>query len=309
MARTDDWLTWSFSPSPYAILVTLAISLLLPILIHTYLYRESRALTKDPPTFLLVGPSNAGKTSLLTRFANGVAGATHTSQEVGSAVCELPADVAGGEDKYRSVNDTETRVRPKVMVVDTPGHGKLRHLALDQLTGLTSGSSSKAKQTKQKKVIAGVVFVVDSAAVASTGSLTETAEYLHDILLLLQKRHARENKGSKAARTVPVLVAANKQDVFTALPPQIIQARLEEAISKIRTTRSKGLLDSGMGMGDEGEDEEGSWLGEYGANVFQFAQMEEFGVDVSVRGGIVVGEGDGEGEGVREWWAWIGGSL
>lgn len=60
----EQWLTWSVSPSISAILVTLVISLLLPVLIHTYLYRK--AVAKEVPSFLLVGPSGAGKTSLLT---------------------------------------------------------------------------------------------------------------------------------------------------------------------------------------------------------------------------------------------------
>ena len=60
----NDWLTWAFSPAISAILVTLLISLLSPILIHYYLYRKASA--KESPTFLLIGPSGAGKTALLT---------------------------------------------------------------------------------------------------------------------------------------------------------------------------------------------------------------------------------------------------
>lgn len=59
-----DWMTWSFSPTISAILVTLLISLSLPVLIHIYLYRK--AVAKELPTFLLLGPSGGGKTSLLT---------------------------------------------------------------------------------------------------------------------------------------------------------------------------------------------------------------------------------------------------
>ena len=67
MAGSDtlrDWATWAFSPSISAILVTLLISITLPFLVHTYLYRK--AIAKELPTFLLIGPSGAGKTSLLT---------------------------------------------------------------------------------------------------------------------------------------------------------------------------------------------------------------------------------------------------
>lgn len=60
----QDWLTWSFSPSISAILITLLISLSLPVLIHWQLYRTRASAVV--PTFLLVGPSGAGKTTLLT---------------------------------------------------------------------------------------------------------------------------------------------------------------------------------------------------------------------------------------------------
>lgn len=59
-----DWATWAFSPSISAILVTLIVSLSLPVLIHYYLYKK--ASPKELPTILLIGPSGAGKTTLLT---------------------------------------------------------------------------------------------------------------------------------------------------------------------------------------------------------------------------------------------------
>lgn len=148
--------------------------------------------------------------------------------------------------------------------------------------------------------------MVDSAAVSSQQSLTETAEYLHDILLVLQKRHTL-SKTSKDAPAVNVLVAANKQDVFSSLPPTLVKAKLEEEIGKVRITRSKGLLDSGIGMDEDlgtaaGADEEVNWLGEFGSKKFEFGQMEECGVEVVVNGGNVMGEGRDEGR-VGEWWS------
>ena len=59
-----DWAEWAFSPSISAILFTLVLSLTLPLCIHYYLYRKTSP--KALPTVLLVGPSGAGKTSLLT---------------------------------------------------------------------------------------------------------------------------------------------------------------------------------------------------------------------------------------------------
>jgi signal recognition particle receptor subunit beta len=57
-------MTWAFSPTISAILVTLLISLISPLLIHFYLYRKTPS--KELPTFVLIGPSGAGKTSLVT---------------------------------------------------------------------------------------------------------------------------------------------------------------------------------------------------------------------------------------------------
>lgn len=60
----DSWTAWSFSPSVSAILVTFAISITLPILLHYFLYRTTAP--KQIPTILLLGPSGGGKTTLLT---------------------------------------------------------------------------------------------------------------------------------------------------------------------------------------------------------------------------------------------------
>ena len=306
----EDWLTWAFSPAISAIVVTLLISLISPLLIHYYLYRK--ASSKELPTFLLIGPSGSGKTSLLTlvccrtdlsvcggrvdraQFAIGTTSTTHTSQAPQSALCQLPSAVRSSEDRYRSENDTSSRSQPKFTLLDTPGHGKLRHHAL---SSLSSPSALK-----------GLVFVVDSAAVSSPSGLTEAAEYLHDVLLVLQKRHT-QGKTSKDLEAIPVLVAANKQDVFTSLPAGMVKTKLEKEIAKFRETRSKGLLDSGIGIEDGGgADEEGNWLGEYGAKEFKFRQMEECGVELTVIGGNVRGDGDENGV-IQDWWSWIGENL
>jgi signal recognition particle receptor subunit beta len=187
-------------------------------------------------------------------------------------------------DKYRSVNDPTNLTTKKFLLIDTPGHGKLRHHALDTLTNPQN--------------LRGIIFLVD-AATLSTGDegLRQTADYLHDILLLLQKR--MESTSSKKPKEIPLLIAANKMDLFTALPAALVKSSLEAEITKVRTSRSKGLLDSGIGMEEDGEKDD--WLGEVGSREFRFKQMEEFDVMVEVSGGNVAG-----GEPVTEkWWRWI----
>ncbi|KAK3111148.1 hypothetical protein LTR53_013896 [Teratosphaeriaceae sp. CCFEE 6253] len=292
MATGAEWLTWAFSPSISAILVTLFISLTLPVLIHYYLYK--RAVARELPAFLLLGPSGGGKTALLTLVANGTTSPTHLSQAPQTAVCQLPSTTRTSEDKYRSENDTQSRAQPHFLLVDTPGHGKLRHHAIASLT--------------HQPAPRGLLFMLDSAALGSAAGLTEAAEYLYDILLLLQKRHTQSTT-AKGAPAIPVLLLANKQDVFTSLPAGLVRGKLEEELGKVRQTRSKGLLDSGVGMEDESAgDEESNWLGEYGAKEFAFAQMREHGVDVDVLGGSVNGDGDEKAR-VDEWWAWIGENI
>jgi signal recognition particle receptor subunit beta len=186
--------------------------------------------------------------------------------------------------KYRSENDPANLITKKFLLIDTPGHGKLRHHALDNLTNPQN--------------LRGIIFLVDAATLsAGDEGLRQTADYLHDILLILQKR--MESSSSKKPKEIPLLVAANKMDLFTALPAALVKSSLEAEITKVRTSRSKGLLDSGIGMEEDGEKDD--WLGEVGSKDFKFAQMEEFDVLVEVSGGNVAG-----GEPVTEkWWRWI----
>jgi signal recognition particle receptor subunit beta len=146
--------------------------------------------------------------------------------------------------------------------------------------------------------------LVDSATLsAGDEGLRHTADYLHDILLLLQKRKSVV-KGSQAG-PISLLIAANKLDLFTALPAALVKTALESEIAKVRVSRSKGLLDSGIGMGDADDDND-DWLGEMGSTDFKFAQMEEFDVNIEVIGGNVMGS---DGPSVDKWWKWISQQL
>jgi signal recognition particle receptor subunit beta len=146
--------------------------------------------------------------------------------------------------------------------------------------------------------------LVDAAAISGDyENLRQTADYLHDVLLILQKRMDNK-KAVKQLKDIPILLAANKSDLFTALPAALLKNTLEVEITKVRTSRSKGLLDSGIGMEEDGEKDD--WLGEVGSTAFKFKQMEEFDVTVEVAGGNVVG---GEGPVVDKWWKWIADRL
>lgn len=64
MDRLQDFFVFTLSPSLAAIVTLFLVALTLPLLLHSYIYRTRAAI--NLPAFLLVGPSGAGKTSLLT---------------------------------------------------------------------------------------------------------------------------------------------------------------------------------------------------------------------------------------------------
>ena len=209
----------------------------------------------------------------------------------------LPVSTKAASSKYRSVNDPSNQVHKKFLLADTPGHGKLRHHAFNSVI--------KPQNLK------GIIFMVDAAdlsmGTSGTGNeaLRQAAEYLHDMLLLLQKR-STSSKTSRAPKELPVLIAANKLDLFTALPAPLVKIALEAEITNVRSSRRKGLLDSGIGMNDLDVGEEKEWLGDGGDGKFEFSQMDEVNVTVSVAGGNVLGPDGAE---VKQWWDWIASNL
>ena len=60
----DSWLTAAFAPRWPTMAVALTLTLLLPVLLHLFIYR--RVTPTSLPSLLLLGPSGAGKTALLT---------------------------------------------------------------------------------------------------------------------------------------------------------------------------------------------------------------------------------------------------
>ncbi|KAL9091542.1 MAG: hypothetical protein Q9159_001402 [Coniocarpon cinnabarinum] len=287
----QHYATMALQPTAITVIVTFLIATALPVFLHMYLYR--RRTVTQLPEFLLIGPSGAGKTSLLTLFERGAAAQTHTSQVPLTVRCSLPLGTVAASNRFRSVNDPTNKVHKEFLLIDTPGHGKLRQYATD--------SMSKPHNLK------GIVFVVDSAALSAdvedTEALTETAQYLHDILLTLQTRQTR-SKSSRGVAQMPVMVAANKLDLFTALPAKLVKSTLESEITRLRSTKSKGLLDSGVGMDDNDQDDR-EVLGGAGEGKFEFKLMEEYDVPVEVLGGSVQGaEPD-----TAAWWTWIGQNL
>jgi hypothetical protein len=64
-SEPDGMISRLLSGDPLAILIAFVVSFSLPLLLHLFLYRASNRVAATP-TFLLLGISGAGKTSLLT---------------------------------------------------------------------------------------------------------------------------------------------------------------------------------------------------------------------------------------------------
>ena len=277
-------------PTPILIMVSVLLVIAIPLLLHLVIY----STTSDTrPTILLIGPNGAGKTALVTFLERGRPTATRTSQTPHTVEISLPVKTPVASSRFRSPNDPTWEVTKRLLIQDTPGHGKLRHYAIDTIRKCQS--------------LHGIIFVVDAADLSSQASegTRQTAQYLHDVLLQLQKR-ATDSKSSKAPKWMPVLIAANKLDLFTALPAPLVKSTLESEITQVRKALSAGLLDSGVGAKDLDDAQEQDWLGEVGDGTFEFSQLEEFNVEVRVLGGNVTGL---DGSDVKQWWDWIGGVL
>jgi signal recognition particle receptor subunit beta len=191
----------------------------------------------------------------------------------------------------------------KYQIKDTPGHGKLRDTqAISQL-------QSMLYPKKGRSNLRGIIFVLDAALMSdSAEALRDAASYLHQVLLILQKRALGKGTSSrKVAAEVSVLVAVNKQDLFTALPPGSVRDRLEAEIERIRKSKGKGILDADVSSGTNSEEEE-MLGGDDSYGVFSFKLLEEeVGIKVDVVGGAVKGDNEADAEaGIRKWEEWIG---
>ncbi|KAF3938227.1 hypothetical protein ABW19_dt0204610 [Dactylella cylindrospora] len=156
---------------------------------------------------------------------------------------------------------------------DTPGHPKLRSLALD---GVDKPTSSYV----------GIIYMLDSAVLSSQARLTDTVEYLYELLLAIQQRYAALSESSAgSADPLQLLIACNKNDLFTSLPSAKISSLLQVELGRMKETKRKGLLNAGA---DEADDEDlGRVLGDENSDQVTWDSLRDYGVDISIQSGSV----------------------
>ncbi|KAK9369593.1 signal recognition particle receptor beta subunit-domain-containing protein [Lipomyces kononenkoae] len=230
------------STSGYGVAVyILGLALLMVTFYFAYelLFRKTKGVASGGPTFIIAGPSGSGKTSLFT------------SLRYGNKSTTLPSVEQNVSTKFRLPNLPDT-AKPFVLI-DTPGHHKLRH-----------GMFSALQVAQAARTMQGVLYVVDASAMSRPERLREAAEYLYDILRITERVRGGTD----------VLVAANKSELFTAVPAKRLRTLLEVELDKIRESRAKSVDKVGAGgdkkdADDSDEDDSGViggslWLGRVG---------------------------------------------
>ncbi|KAK9456472.1 signal recognition particle receptor beta subunit-domain-containing protein [Dipodascopsis uninucleata] len=233
-----------------------------------FIYLRLRTVGNGGPTFMIVGPSGAGKTALFSML------------QYGERVSTLPSIEQNVSTTFKltSVSDQKNFV-----LIDTPGHQKLRHSMFATL---------QANQVARS--ILGVIYMVDASVVSKPEKLREAADYLYDLLRIAE----RVRLGTD------VLIAANKSELFTAVPAKRLRSLLENEITKIRVLRSKsvGSVTSGDEKTVDEEEESDSiiggraWLGAPDSKEFHFEDLES---------DVVVIDGSVEKGSIDSWIRWM----
>lgn len=166
-----------------------------------------------------------------------------------------------------------------------------------------------------------MIYMVDGAGLVGDtngAALRDAAGYLFDLLVVCVNAQRQQNarlknknkkKNKEDAQMLKVLIAVNKQDLFTALPAESVRGKLEEEIERTRASRRRrGRL---VGDDEDGAEDDEFGLGE---GEFGFAKLRDVGVEVDVLGGAVavaVGEGGEKTRerGTKKWEDWIGSCL
>ncbi|KAH8106791.1 P-loop containing nucleoside triphosphate hydrolase protein [Cristinia sonorae] len=188
-------------------------------------------------TLLLVGPSDGGKTAILSSLLYGQTLPTHTSLQTNTSVIPLP-----GSQK-------------SLLAADVPGHPRIRDQFQEHLP------DAKA-----------VAFVVDASTISRNGPAV--AEHLHLILHALTSLPPSQNAPAFAiiAHKADQLKASASTS-SEQLAINRVRSVLERELEKRRTSHAGGVGVESLGSEEEGSSELGGLECE-GGGEFKFAQWE-----------------------------------
>ncbi|KAK6341252.1 hypothetical protein TWF696_008337 [Orbilia brochopaga] len=271
---TDSFPQWEILGLSVSLPILL-ISLIAVILIPVVLSRILASKSQDGPSsfFLLAGPRDSGKTSFLLYLQEKTLIPTQTSTT--SATVKLPTGVLEqikSEDGGSSALE-DTGSRHSFHLKDTPGHPKLRSQALTAIN-------------LAPKSCIGIIYMLDSAVLSSQPRLTDTVEYLYELLLVIQKQFASLSESAATSPDpIPLLIACNKNDLFTALPSAKISNLLQIELGRMKETKRKGLLNAGAG--EEDDEDLDRVLGDENSDHVTWEGLREFGVEISVQSGSI----------------------
>ncbi|KAL0578687.1 hypothetical protein V5O48_003307 [Marasmius crinis-equi] len=230
---TFHWNT-PLADSPYFLPASFLVALFAVIVVYAIARRNSAPRGN---VLLLVGPSEAGKTAIMSELVYGQTVPTHTSLQTNVSLMS----VAGKKNP--------------VKVVDVPGHPRIRDQFRDYL--------SEAK---------GIVFVADSNLVSRNGAAV--AEHLHAImqaLLSLPPSHKLPALLILAHKVDLVKTSATADS--SALAIDRVQKVLQRELEKRRLAQTGGMGVETLGSEDEKSDISGLECNSPGG-VFQFEDWE-----------------------------------
>ncbi|KAK9466631.1 signal recognition particle receptor beta subunit-domain-containing protein [Lipomyces arxii] len=185
---------------------------------YEVLFRKSKGIAASQPTFLIAGPSGSGKTSLYALLRYGERATTVPSIEPNMTAKFRPPGLPESAKSY--------------VLVDSPGHQKLRHYMFSTLDTSTTA-----------RTMHGIVFVVDASAMSRPEKLREAAEYLGAILRKTNRRRGGAD----------ILVAANKSELFTAVPAKRLKTLMENELDKLAKSKANSVMgvDADTGVDDD----------------------------------------------------------
>ncbi|KAI0699688.1 signal recognition particle receptor beta subunit-domain-containing protein [Cytidiella melzeri] len=225
-------------------------SLLLAVLLAAVFLAVRRRSQSKGSSLILVGPSDAGKTAILSTLVYKQTLRTNSSMQTNMALISLP----GSSEALR--------------IVDVPGHPRIR----DQVSEYMPDAKA-------------VAFVVDASTVSRNGAAV--AEHLHHVLHILTSLPPSRSPPAFAivAHKCDTLKASATVSA-EQLAVNRVRTILERELDKRRASHAGGVNVESLGA----EGEEGTELGGLectGKGEFRFAEWEGgevsfFGTSVSV---------------------------